>query len=186
MVKRFAFLGKALRPSVYSAMLLSAQRMRADVVDQRLSGPRGAEGILGVVTGAARRSITDETFASNEQITALFGSALEYVRAHEEGYKNDAQPVRAHTRRRLGKIKAISIAQATRGKVTKRGAPSARQRRAGAIEVRAHKRKVNIQAKHFIRDTLRAAVIPTENRILRALAIAAVTGRVPKPGEIGG
>ena len=185
MVKRFQFLGKALRPSVYAAMKLSAKRMRKDVVSERLSGPRGAYGILGVVTGAARRSIASETFASNEQITALFGSALGYVKAHEEGFKG-VEKIRAHERRRRGKIKAVSIAAATRGKVTKRAAPTAAQRRAGSISVSAHSRKVNIVAKHFIRDTLRAAKIPTENRILRALTIAASTGRIPTPDEIGG
>jgi len=186
MIKRFEFLGPGLRPSVFNALLISAQRMRRDVIEKRLSGPRGAPGILGIVTGAARRSIADEAGIAGETLYALFGSALKYVKAHEEGYKNDAQPVRAHDRRRLGSIKAVSIAKATRGKVIKRGAPTAAQRRSGPIHVRAHTRKVRIVAKHFIRDTLLAAKVPTEERILKALMIAASTGKVPTTSQLGG
>ena len=186
MIKRYEFLGSALRPTVFKAMLLSAQRMRRDVVEKRMSGPRGAPGILGVVTGAARRSMTDEAEITADTITALFGSALGYVKAHEEGYKNDAQQIRAHDRKRRGKVKAVSIAAATRGKVVKRGSITAAQRRAGPIHVRAHTRKVRIIAKHFIRDTLLAAKVPTENRIMRALVLAASTGKVPSASELGG
>lgn len=185
MLERFKFLGAALRPTVFRAMLVSAQRMRRDVVEKRLSGPRGAPGILGVVTGNARRSITDEAGIVGDKIYALFGSPLKYVKAHEEGFHGPVQ-VRAYDRRRLGKIKAVSIAPATRGSVIKRGAQTAAQRRAGPIHVKAHTRKVNIIAKHFIRDTLLAAKVPTEARILKALTIAAATGKLPTPQQLGG
>ena len=186
MVKRFEFLGAALRPSIYRAMLVSGQKMRTDVVAKRMSGPRGAEGMLGVVTGAARRSMTDETGVAGNTIYTLFGSALGYVKVHEEGYDNPAQAVRAHTRRRLGQIKAVSIAKATRYKVIKRAAPSAAQRRAGLIQVKAHTRHAHFEAKHFIADTLILNAVPTQNRIKDALIIAAATGRLPTASELGG
>ena len=185
MTERFRFLGSALGPTVFAAMLVSAAKMRRDVVSLRLSGPRGAPGILGVVTGAARRSIADEAGVAGDTVYALFGSALEYVKAWEDGFHGD-QEVRAHTRRRLGAVRAVSIAQATRGKVIKRARQSAAQRKAGLINVKAHQRKANMEAKHFIRDTLLAAKGPTEARIMRALIIAAETGKPPVASQLGG
>jgi len=184
MVERFRFLGKNLVPTVYTAMLVSANRMVRDVKLKRLSGPRGAPGKLGVVTGAAGRSMTDIVRFQNDTIAAILGSGLGYVKAHEEGL-HGVQNVKAHVRRRLGVIKAVSIAQATRGKVIKRGAVTAAQKRKGAIAVKAHSRKANIIAKWFIRDMVREAKQPTERRIMNALMIAVKTGRVPAPNQIG-
>lgn len=183
-IDRFRFLGQALVPTVYNAMLVSANRMLRDVVQKRMSGPRGAPGILGVVTGTARRSMIDLVELQKETISAIIGSPLSYVKAHELGY-HGPQNVRAHMRRRLGAAKAISIAPATRGQIVKRGAITRAQRAKGPIMVKAHTRKVNIVAKHFIRDTIFAAKLPTETRIVNALLIAAKTGKVPTAAQIG-
>ena len=185
MLARFAFLGRKLAPTVYVAMLVSAQRMVADVVKKRMSGPRGAPGILGVVTGAARRSMADRAGTQADSVFAAIDSDLGYVKVHEEGFHGTVA-VRAHERRRLGRVKAVSIAKATKGQVSRRFAVTAAQRRAGPIHVRASQRKMNVKAKWFIRDTVREAVGPTEDRISRALIIAARTGRVPTPSEVGG
>ena len=51
--------------------------------------------------------------------------------------------------------------------------------------MRAHTRKVDIIAKHFIRDTVQENVLPTEERITQALIIAAKTGQIPTPSQLG-
>jgi hypothetical protein len=184
MLKRFASIGANFLPTVYVAMVVSAERMIRDVVTSRMSGPRGARGHLGVVTGAGRRSMRYRVSYSNERLVTILGTLLGYIDTHERGYTGE-QHVRAHERRRLGRVKAVSIAAATRGLVSKRFAATRAQRAAGPIHVRAHDRTANIVAKHFMRDTVRAAKIPTETRIGRALAVAFKTGRVPRPAEIG-
>lgn len=184
MLERFQSLGPLLAPSVYVAMLVSAEAMVKDVIKKRLSGPRGSPGVLGIVTGGARRSMTDIVEADGGTIKAILGSALKYVRAHEVGFSG-SEHVRAHDRRRLGAIRAVSIAPATRGLVSRRSQPTAAQRRAGPIHVRAFDRKVNIIAKHFIRDTVLEAKEPTASRIERALVMAFKTGRPPTTREVG-
>jgi hypothetical protein len=186
MLKRFEFLGSNLVATVYVAMLVAAQKMLRDVVSKRMSNPRRGSTAtnLGVDTGTARRSMIERTGLTADRVFALIGSPLEYVRVHEEGFAG-TQNVKAHIRRRLGVIKAVSIS--TRA-VVKRAAVTARQRRLDAsspIHVGAHSRKVDIIAKHFIRDTVLENVEPTVDRITRALVIAAKTGRVPSPRELG-
>jgi hypothetical protein len=180
MVKRFAFMGEALPDTVFSAVLVSTEFMLREVVKGRMSGPRGAEGILGVVTGNARRSMTNRATMTKDTVEGGIGSPADYVRAHELGFHGD-EHVRAHERRRLGAIRAIDIRSRT---ATKRYAPTAAQRRAGPIMVRAHVRRANIIAKHFIRDTVRSAVDPTTSRIGAALILAARLGRAPTRSEV--
>lgn len=185
MLKRFQVVGVNTLATVYAALVVSSERMVRDVVTKRMSGPRGAPGILGVVTGAGRRSMRYRVTYTKERLYAVLGTMLGYIEAHESGY-HGPQHVRAHMRRRLGRISSVSIARETRGQVVKRKAATAAQRRAGMISVRAHDRMANIQAKWFVRDTVRAAKGPTESRILRGLKIAALTGRVPTTSELGG
>jgi len=182
MVEKFKSLGPLMAPSVYVAMLVTAQKMLRDVVSQRMSNPRRGSTAtnLGVDTGTARRSMIDAAGVTADKVFALIGSPEAHVKVHEEGF-HGTQHVPAHTRRRLGKAKAYAIK--TRA-VVKRSAPTAAQRRAGPINVRAHTRKANIVAKHFIRDTIMAAKVPTEDRILKALVSAFVTGRVPTFGQV--
>jgi hypothetical protein len=185
MLKRFESVGNNMLGTIYVALLVSAERMIRDVVTERMSGPRGAPGHLGVVTGGGRRSMRYRVTYSKERFRVVLGTLLGYIDVHEQGY-HGTQHVRAHERRRLGAIQAVSIAQATRGLVDKRRRATKRQREAGPIQVRAHDRMANIQAKHFMRDTVRASSVPTENRIVRALEIAMLTGRVPTASQVGG
>lgn len=184
MLKRFEALGPLMVETVYTSMQLTAQRMVRDVTVKRLSGPRGAPGILGLVTHHARNTMTGFTTVEGNTISAVLGSPVDYVKTHEQGFHGIVN-VRAHERRRLGAIKAVSIAKATFGKVIKRGKPTAAQLRAGSIHVRQHARNANIVAKHFIRDTVLAAKGPTENRILKGLNIAWTTGKAPTSGQLG-
>lgn len=200
MLKRFESVGKNILPSVYVAMVVSAERMIKDVIEKRMSGPSGAPGILGVVTGAGRRSMRYRVSYSNERLMAILGTLLGYIDVHERG-ANYLAWVRAHdrTEKRYGRKAKFYDEQGTvRGYTRGHAVTAAHLARQAAIskyaggtktsythQVRAHNRHVHIIAKHFMRDTVRAAKISTETRIGRALAVAAKTGRPPTPREIG-
>lgn len=151
MLERFKYLGKDLPAAVYSAMILSAEAMLADVVRNRMSGQ-----YLGVKTGNARRSMDGFARATGNSVEAVIGNPFVYVRAHEQGFSGTVQ-VRAHARRT----------------------------RRGSTTVRAHAMRMNVRARHFIRDTVRAAKEPTADRVTRAIYITAKTGKVPTPGQLG-
>lgn len=194
MIGRFRFLGKNLAPTIFNAMLMSGQEMlRRGVLDHmsRPSGPKhsysgSGPGQLGRDTGTARRSMVTLTKMTADAVSNLLGSPLGYVRAHEEGSDGIAK-VRAHTRR------LVVLTRSSRSgftKVSKKSANAykASLRRGGKrfAFVRAYDRKVHIVAKNFIRDSILDAVAPTEQRILKALMIAAKTGTVPSTGQLGG
>ena len=184
MIGRFRFLGKNLAPAVYNAMLISAKTMLRDVVKNRMSNPRRGSTAtnLGVDSGTARRSMIDQAGMTADAVFALIGSPIDYVKTHEEGFTG-TQRVAASTRRwKSGRARAVNIKSRA---VTRRYAISAKRKARAAWTVRAHERKVNVVAKHFIRDTVLEAVAPTEERILRALTLLATTGKVPSPATIG-
>jgi len=187
MIGRFKFLGKQLAPTIYTAMLVAGQAMLRKGVMEHMSGPKrgSGPGLLGRDTGTARRSMIAQTAMDASKVGSLIGSPLGYVRAHEEGFDGPVQ-VRAHTRRII-RLERTSRSGFT--KVSKKSAAryKAALRRGGktVAYVRAHDRQVNIAAKHFIRDTVLESVAPTEQRILKALMIAARTGKVPTPGQLG-
>ena len=184
MTERFKFLGDKLGPTVFAAMLISAQKMLADVVSKRMSNPRrgSTDRNLGVDFGTARRSMIDKAGITEDKVFALIGSPVGYVRTHEEGFHGPVQ-VRGHVRQ------LVALTMNAKGKVTKKSAAAfksaVRNKQATTAHVRAYSRKVDIIAKHFIRDTVTEAVPPTEERIMRALVIAAKTGRVPSPTQLG-
>jgi len=185
MLERFKSLGEKLGPTAYVAMLVSGQKMLRDVVKNRMSNPRrgSTSTNLGVDTGTARRSMTDLTQQTERSITTLIGSTVDYVRSHEEGFHGPVQ-VRAHTRRI-----AVLERNTHTGRVSKASSrkykAALRSGRKTSAHVRAYTRKVNILAKHFIRDTVIANVVPTTDRITRALLIAVKTGKVPQAGQLG-
>lgn len=190
MIERFASLGKLLGPSAYVAMLVTAQKMLRDVVSKRMSNPRrgSTDTNLGVDTGTARRSMTDVAGLDSDKVYALIGSAVDYVKTHEEGF-HGTQHVRAYLRRNVALKRVVNRRSARNGMITKGSAArykaAARKGHALTSHVRAHGRKVNIIAKHFIRDTVLEAKVPAENRIIRAMLVAARTGKVPTPNQVG-
>jgi len=184
MIGRFRFLGKNLAPAVYNAMLISAKTMLRDVVKNRMSNPRRGSTAtnLGVDTGTARRSMIDQAGMTADAVFALIGSPIDYVKTHEEGFDGIAK-VNAHTRR------IVALRRNAKGTIIKKSAArykaALKAKRRTVAYVRAYDRKVDIVAKHFIRDTVLEAVAPTEERILRALTLLATTGKVPSPTTIG-
>lgn len=185
MLARFRFLGEYLNSAVYNAMLVSANKMLADVTKLRMSNPRrgSTSTNLGVDTGTARRSMIDRVGVTPEKIFALIGSPVDYVKTHEEGFHGVAH-VRAHTRQLVSlsrNTKTGLVSKISAGKYKK----AIRKNRKTIAYVRPYARKVDIIGKHFIRDTVAQAVIPTQDRITTALVIAAKTGRVPAPSQLG-
>lgn len=184
MLHRFKFLGDKIGPTVYAAMLVSAKKMLADVVKKRMSNPRRGSTAtnLGVDTGTARRSMIEQAGITADRVFALLGSPVDYVKTHEEGFRGTVQ-VPTHTaQHRHGRTLAVSVK--TRA-ITKRAALTKRQKARGPWTVRSHSMKMDIHAKHFIRDTVNESVAPLEKRILQSLLIAAKTGQVPSPSQLG-
>jgi hypothetical protein len=184
-VERFKSLGPMLAPTVYVGLLASAKQMLRDVLQKRMSNPRrgSTSTNLGVDTGTARRSMVDRVGVTESTAFALLGSVERYVKAHEEGFHGTAH-VRAYTRRNLSPKFNVRT-----GKLTKKYAMeyiAARRKGKKTVSyVRAHGRKVDIIAKHFIRDTVIEAAGPTADRITRGLIIAIKTGRVPSINQVG-
>jgi len=185
-VERFKSLGPLLAPTVYVAMLASTQKMLRDVLSKRMSNPRRGSTAtnLGVDTGTARRSMVGPVKQTQDTVQAVLGSTVDYVAAHEAGF-HGTQHVRAYTR-----IIAGLSRNARTGIVTKKAAgkykAALRSGKATIAHVRPHGRKVNIIAKHFIRDTVIEAKDPAADRITKALMIAIKTGRVPSIAQMGG
>lgn len=185
MLERFKSLGPLMGPTVYVAMLISAQKMLRDVVSKRMSNPRRGSTAtnLGVDTGTARRSMIDQAGIEAERVFALIGSPVEYVKTHEEGFSG-TQHVRGYVRKNISLKRNVKTGQVSK-KSAREYKAAIRKGNRVTSNVRAHGRKVNIIAKHFIRDTVLAAKVPTEDRIVKALVIAVKTGRVPAPGQLG-
>jgi hypothetical protein len=197
MVSYFKALGPLLAQSAEVAMRLSGQKMLRDVAMNRMSNRRrgSTDKNLGVDTGHARRSMESWTGYDKGVLSTLLGSSVDYVKAHEEGVNYMAW-VTAHERKakRYGRKASIyspdmaQVQKFTKGRLIGAGfrAEALRQGGRGWIyQVRAHNRHIRIVAKHFIRDTVVSAVPSVENGLLRAFVIAARTGKVPTPGQLG-
>ena len=182
--------GRKAPQAMQVAMRAAVQAMIRDVVRNRISGQ-----YLGVDTGTGRRSVrsSGSTESGAGAIRGVIGTPLRYMRAHEQGFKGPVQ-VRAHTRRNL----ALSV---RKGQLTKKSARALKARikakRQSVAHVRAHTRQVNIRARRFLRDTLLqesgklpsllggSSTAPLTRRVVRALSILTITGRLPKVSELG-
>jgi len=176
MFKRFAFLGANLPRSAYVAMLVSAKAMLTGVT-KKLRGE-----YLNVRTGHGWQSMADFAKFSEDTMQAGIDSDVIYMRAHEEGFHGRVQ-VPAHTaQHRHGRTLSMDIKTRTplrQARMTKR------QIARGAWTVRSHAMEMKIRARHFMRDAIDEQYDHTQDRIVRALVIAATTGQIPKPGQVG-
>jgi len=165
-----------------SVMRLEMAAFVRDVQRNRLSGQ-----YLRVVTGTARRSIEGKTTVLADRIRGEAGSALDYVRAHEEGFDGRVQ-VRPHVRG-LRPVATRSRASARRLKKHLRAG------RASFAHVRAHSRELHIRAKRFIahsaevlagtRAAESAGSFPTLGQAARAgLLHLAETGKAPTIAQV--
>lgn len=128
---------------------------------------------LGVVTGTARRSMTWEVVPTENSIKIVWGSPLNYVRAHEEGFEGDVT-VRAHVRRILGRSEALTRSgKRSRARITKAFA-----------NVRSHDRHIKIRAKRFLRKSINERAPQLPKRVKRALILLIDRGRVPTTAEV--
>ena len=186
--------GRKAPEAMRVAMKAATQGMVRDVVKNRMSGQ-----YLGVVTGAGRRSVqsSGSVEGSGETVRGVIGSPFKYIKAHEQGFKGQVQ-VPAHTRR-LNLTRVIQKGKRA-GQRVKRGEKqrlqSALSGRKTSTTVRAHTRQMNIRARRFLRDTvlqeagglpglLSGGEPPFTRRVVRALSILALTGRLPKTSQLG-
>ena len=177
MVERFSFLGAKLPRVLFVAMLVSGKAMLASV-SRKLRGE-----YLNVRTGHGWQSMGDFTRASGDKIQAGIDTDVGYMKAHEEGFHGTVQ-VRGHLRR------IVSLQRNDRsGLVTKRSSTAFKRaikaRAARTAFVRPHTMKMNLRARRFMRDTVNQQVEPTAARIEKAMVIAASTGQIPTPGQLG-
>jgi hypothetical protein len=187
--------GRKAPQAMRVAMKAAVQSMLGDVVKNRMSGQ-----YLGVVTGGGRRSVqtSGSVAGTGERVQGVIGSPLKYIKAHEQGFQGSVQ-VPAHTRR-LNLTRVISKGKRA-GERVKRGekarlAFSQKHGRKSSTIVRAHTRQMNIRARRFLRDTvlqeagglpglLSGGEPPFTRRVVRALSILALTGRLPKTSQLG-
>ena len=177
MLTRFEFLGKDLPKAVFAAMLISAKQMLTSVT-KKLRGE-----YLKVDTSRGWKSMQVFARFGENKMQAGIDTDVRYMKAHEEGFHVTVQ-VRGHIRR----LVTLSTNVRT-GIVTKKSARAYKRRvlegRATSVFVRPHSMQMNIRARRFMRDTINQQFDPTASRIERALVIAARTGRLPSPGELG-
>jgi hypothetical protein len=159
-----------IRRSLLVAVSVTTLRMTRWVVTRKLLGQ-----YLNRRTGNAIRSInaSPSWWPTEDGAAGSFGSNLEYVKAHEQGFQGTVQ-VKAYERRLFRYRSARSGARLKR-----------RKRVEGAmVEVRAHPREVNIRARHFFRDTLKEQKPAFEVRLRKAILVATRLGRVATPADL--
>jgi len=115
-------------------------------------------------------------------IIGTIGTSLGYGKAHEQGFHGTV-PVKAHTRRRLGAVRAIEIR--TR-RVTKRARVRKSIAAKGPIAVRSHLMRMNVRARWYLRDSARASKGQLNSGASRALEHLARTGRLPRVSDLLG
>lgn len=172
-----------LPPTVASAVRWLMLKALRDVTIKQMSAPSpGPFPTLGVVTGAARRSVKAQPVETTpDLVSGSFGSPLVYVRAHEFGFSGRVQ-VRGHTRR-------LTTKSFRSGRLTKRASTELKEAiaegRKTTAFVRPHSRHVMIRARRMFgrtMDELRPFIAP---RIARSVEILVRTGKIPTLSEIG-
>jgi len=115
---------------------------------------------LGVVTNRLRSSIraTKAELRSDGGIYSMIGSNVVYAGIHEFGFQGDVK-VRAHTRRVdqfISEANSTAVFDPASGKISKRKRKP--KTTTVEIQVRAHSRKVNMPARHYIRRSIEQRV----------------------------
>ncbi len=177
-----------LKAKLPEAALVAVRANVADAVRyavlQELSGQR-----LHRRTGTLQRDVTASPKAeppridSPSLITGTVGTSLGYGKAHELGFQGTVN-VRAFTRRK------VAVRRNSRGTVTKKTTARLKAALRGGggnvVYVRAHQMRMNIVAKHYIRDAIKAVEPKLRDYTMRALAILGRTGRIPTLSEVRG
>ncbi len=165
-------LGPKKLPKILFNVVRAMQLLLAEhVITSKLTGQ-----YLKRQTGTLIRSVSASTrvkpsVRSNPaRVRGVVGTPLGYGKAHEIGFSGEVS-VRAHSRRLFRK--STSKAGKTRKKLLR-----------SVARVQAHARKMEITAKHYLRDSL-VEKKPLFVRLnSRALAHAIRTGTIPSPAAI--
>lgn len=174
MLQRFEWLGANLSRAVFIAMAITGKVMLARVV-RKLRGE-----YLNVRTGHGWQSMQDFAKANGDTMKAGIDSDVIYMKAHEEGFHGIVN-VREHTAQHRGRAKLVDIR--TR-QVVKRFSLTRRERDRGPWMVRAHSMRMNLRARHSIKDTVDEEFEPTQQRVTNAVLFAANNGKLPTPAQV--
>lgn len=172
-MRRIRRMPKLVQRSMLVSAKVSIQFLVRYVIVNKLSGQS-----LNRVTGNAQRSISASPGkAPAERLSdgarATFGSNVDYVRAHNDGFDGNVQ-VQAHERR-LFRTKSLRT-----GKELKR------KQLSGSTKVRAHVRRVKMRARHFFEETMSEGRGGVEARLRKGILLALRTGKVPTQAQIEG
>jgi hypothetical protein len=174
----------AIKAKLPDAMLVAVQAIVADAVryavTEELLGQklhRRSGTLIRDVT--ASPSVEPPRIDTPSQITGTIGTSLGYGKAHELGFIGTVN-VREHTRRK------VAVRRNSRGMVE---AKSRRRLRllhgsGNYAYVRGHKMRMNIRAKYYLRDAVKAVEPKLLDYGLHALKILGRTGNVPKLAEL--
>lgn len=137
---------------------------------------------LNRVTGTGVRSVTASPprgrgTVSQHVAQDWFGSNLDYIRAHELGFRGNVS-VRAHA--------VKSHRRQVWGGGGRSGGKTGQTVTIQAHERRAHTRRVELRARHFFRDTMSAGTGRTRMSVAKSLLVYLRTGRIPSPSEVMG
>jgi len=165
--ERLEFLDKRMQALVKRAAQAFTAFLVRKVTKDKLRGQ-----VLKRKTGTLIRSVTASRFleVSESTVTAGIGTNLVYGIAHEEGFTGTVQ-VQAHSRRLVKQAKGKRAAAKFKKALKKK-----RQRTAF---VRAHTRKLDIVARHYLRNTLLENREKAPTAVRRAILLALRTGKMP-------
>ncbi len=176
------FLHKKLPAIMLRAAKASTALMVRRVVRGRLNEPKGAKGSvypnLRRQTGTLQRNVTASRFHqvdSADKVVAAIGTSLVYGIAHEEGFTGVVQ-VKAHTRRLVEQARSKAAVRRVKKKL------KAGKKR--VAHVKAHKRKMNLLARYYLRDTVLTHKKDIKGIARKAVIIAAKTGKLPQVTEL--
>lgn len=161
--KHLTVINVALPGVLRSGLMASLIAYTSFTVTNKLLGQ-----VLNRRTGNLIRSVLASPrihVVSAPKVTGSFGTNVDYGRAHEEGFSGDVA-IRAHERR-------------AHTRQTKRG-----KQQVMAHTVRAHSRRMQIRARHYLRQSLLDHPGILTERIRRAIVLAVKSGRIPTVEEI--
>ncbi len=170
--ERLEFMDKRMLALVTRAAQAFSAFLLRRVTKDKLRGQ-----VLNRVTGNLIRDVTASRFleVSEATVTAGIGTSLRYGIALEEGFKGRVQ-VKAHTRTLVEQARSKAS-----GRRVKKALKKKRQRTAF---VRAHTRKMDIVARHYLRDTLLENQEKAPTAVRRAILLALRTGKLPPIGKL--
>lgn len=157
--------------SAHAALKAEVDRIGLELL-RRVKAGRLTGQSLKVQTGRLRRSINYKYRESGDTMTGSVGTNVIYGAFWELGPKKSTVSVKAHTRRDAGQIAA-----ATRTTKSGKRKVGAKGKGHGTIMVKAHERRVTVQARPFLKPELDAMRYEIRERLKRVAVKGVRDGR---------